>query len=277
MSFLQTIKSSVFNPEFYSKIKDQSFGSVLKYFFLLILVLTFINSLLLSYEIIITVPGEIRKFVNGTLNSFPADLEVSIDNGQVSTNTNEPFFVPLPSFGSGEQSKLNNILVIDTKTPYSATQLNQYKTLSWLTRDSLFYQSREFDQRSIDLSKVENFTIDRQFVLNIVNKINPWLNFVGPLLLLLIFLGLFLGSGFILIYFLFLAVFIYFLSSIFKWGLSYSASYKTAVYASTLGLIIDIILLNTAPYTGFSGFPFLFTLVSLCIATINLQNVIKKS
>lgn len=276
MGFLKTLKSSIYNPEFYSGIKNQSLASTLKYFFMLILILAALNTLILSYELAIKVPEEVRNFISQSVNSFPADLEVDIDEGQVTTNAAEPFFVPFPE-GNAEVrgENLNNILVIDTKTPFSATQFNQYKTLLWLTRDSLFYHNREFDQRSIDLSKVENFKINRSFVLGIVEKISPWLNWIGLVLILMVFVGLFLGLSFKLVYFLFLAVLIYFLSAIFKWGLNYSASYKTAIYASTLSLFVDLILFNTGIYTGFYGFPFLFTLTSLCITTINLQNIEK--
>lgn len=273
MGFFQTIKSSIFNPEFYAGIKNQSLARSLKYFFSIILILTAVNTLILSYELTIKVPGEVRNFISQSVNSFPPDLEVNIDEGQVTTNAAEPFFVPFPEGNSEVRGEnLNNILVIDTKTPYSATQFNQYKTLLWLTRDSLFYQNREFDQRSIDLSKVDNLKINRAFIENLVGKINPWLNWIGPFLILAVFVGLFLGFTFKLVYFLFLAILIYFISSIFKWGLNYSASYKTAIYASTLSLFVDLILFNTGIYTGFYGFPFLFTLTSLCIATINLQN-----
>lgn len=277
MGLFQTIRSSVYDPNFYSKIKNQGLGSSLKYFFLLILILAGINTLVLSYELGFKVPQEVRSFISQSVNSLPADLEVDIDEGQVTTNATEPFFIPFPQFdGDLNRENLNNILVIDTKTPFSASQFNQYKTLFWLTRDSLFYQNREFDQRSIDLSKVENFKINRTFVEGLVGKASPWFNFIGPFLILAVFVGIFLGFTFKLVYFLFLAVLIYFLSSIFKWGLNYSNSYKTAIYASTLSLFVDLILFNTGIYTGFYGFPFLFTLTSLCIATINLQNSDKK-
>lgn len=277
MGFLKTLQSSIYNPEFYAGIQKQSLTSGLKYFFFLILILAGINTLVLSYELGIKIPGEVRNFINQGVNSLPADLEVDIDEGQVTTNATEPFFVPFPQFdGDIDRGNLNNILVIDTKTPFSSSQFNQYKTLFWLTRDSLFYQNRDFDQRSIDLSRVENIKINRAFIESLVEKINPWLNFVGPLLILMVFVGLFSGLSFKLVYFLFLAVLIYFLSAIFKWGLNYSASYKSAIYASTLSLFVDLILFNTGIYTGFYGFPFLFTLTSLCIATINLQNSDKK-
>lgn len=272
MGFFRTIRSSIYNPEFYSKINASSLGSALKYFFLLILSLTVVNTLILSYELGVKVPQEIRIALAQSVNSFPRDLEVNIDEGQVTTNAQEPFFVPIPQFEEElARENLNNLLVIDTKTPFSSSQFNQYKTLFWLTRDSLFYANREFDQRSVDLSKVENIKINRAFVEDLSQKLSPWLNWVGPVLILAASIGIFIGFTFKLVYFLILGVLIFFLSSIFKWGLNYSASYKTAIYASTLSLIVDLILFNTGIYTGFYGFPFLFTLTSLCISTINFQ------
>lgn len=282
MSFLNTIKSSVYDPKFYSKIKHQKLASALKYFFLLILVLTLINVVALSYELGVRVPQEIKNFINQSVNYFPQDLEVNIDHGQVTTTAQEPFFVPFPKdipedIEETPEQDLNNILVIDTKTPYSATQFNQYKTLAWLTKDSLFYQNRDFEQRSIDLTDVKDFKFNRLALEGWVSKFSPVLNMAGPILILLTFIGLFIGFTFNLVYLLFLAVLIFFLSAIFKWGLNYSASFKTAIYASTTAFILDLILFNTGIYTGFFGFPFLFTLTALCITTINLQNFDQKS
>jgi hypothetical protein len=175
MDFLQKIKSSIYNPAFYSKIKHQSLGSALKYFFLFILILTVINVLFLSYELGIKLPQEIRNYINQTVSSFPQDLEVNIDQGQVTTTAQEPFFVPIPQdLNEARSEDLNNLLVIDTKTPYSATQFNQYKTFAWLTKDSLFYQNRDFDQRSLDLTEFDNFKINRSIVQEWVAKFSPW-------------------------------------------------------------------------------------------------------
>lgn len=277
MGFFQTIKSSIYSPEFYSKIKDKSLGSILKYFFLLILLLAILNTLILSYELTVKIPGEVKNFIVQTINAFPPDLVVEIDKGHVTTNAQEPFFIPFPSFeGDMGRQNLNNVLVIDTKTPFSSAQFNQYKTLFWLTKDSFFYENREFDTRSIDLSNVDNIKIDYNFVQDLTSKIYPWLNVIGPILIFAVLLGLFIGFSFKLIYFFILAVLIFFLSSIFKWGLNYYTSYKTVVYASTLGLFVDFILFNTGAYTGFYGFPLLFTLTSLCVATVNLQNYDKR-
>lgn len=273
MGFLKTILSSIYNPTFYQTIKNKSLGSALKYFFLLILLLVFINTLILSYALGIKIPEEIRNFISQTISSIPPDSEVTIDEGQVSTNVAQPFFIPFPrSDNESKADSYNNILIIDTKTPFSAAQFGQYKTLFWLTKDSLFYQNREFDTRSIDLSKAENITINRLFLENLIGKANPWLGIIGPVLLILVFVGMFLGFTFNLVYFLFLAVLVFFLSSIFKWGLNYKASYKTTIYASTPAFFVDLILFNTGLYTGFFGFPFLFSLIALCITTINLQN-----
>lgn len=276
MSFFKKAKSSVYDPGFYSKLKGQGLGSALKYFFILIALLTVVNTALLSYELVVRVPQAIRDFVTEAVKSYPTELEVNVNSGQVTTNAEEPFFVPFPE-AEGDYNGINNILVIDTKTPYTSSQFDQYKTLAWLTKDTLFFQNREYDQRSIALNEVEDFKVDKAFVENIATQVNPWLNLVGPFLVVIVFIGMLIGFTFNLIYLLFLAVFIYFLSAIFKWGLNYSTSYKTAIYASTLGFIVDLVLFNTGFYTGFFGFPFLFTLIALCVTTINLQNFQEKS
>lgn len=279
MNFFRKFKSSVYDPDFYQKIEKMGLGSVIGYFFLFVLFLTTINTLLLSYDLVIRVPEEIKRVVRETVNSYPATLEVNISHGKVSTNAQEPFFVPFPKSDADiNRESLNNALVLDTKTPYSAAQFEQYKTMFWLTQDSLFYRdNNRFEQRSIDLSEVKDFTVNKDFVNGWVEKINPWFRFIGLGLVVISFVGMFIGFSFSLVYFLFLAVLIFFLSSIFKWGLNYSASYKTAIFASTLSFIVDLILFNTGFYTGFFGFPFLFTLTSLCVTTVNLQNFEKKS
>lgn len=273
MRFFRTIKSSVYDPEFYKNLSKKGLGSSIGYFFLIAIFLTIINSLVLARDLLVTAPQELRKAITEAVNSYPSDLVVEINDGKVSTNAPEPFFVPFPD-GETESTgqNINNLLVIDTKTAYSAAQFEQYKTLIWVTQDTVFYQdNNEFSQRSIDLSKVGHFKVDRDSVNSWVETINPYLRFVGPMLLAIVGVGMFIGFSFNLVYFLFLAVLIFFLSSIFKWGLKYGDSYKTAIYSSTLAFFVDLVIFNTGFYTGFFGFPFLFTLISLCVTTINFQ------
>lgn len=279
MDFFKTLQSSVYNPQFYRSISKRGLGSSIGYFLLVALLLTIVNGLLLANDLLVTAPRELTKGITDTVNAYPANLVVEINNGKVSTNAEEPLFVPFPEVGTEiDGKKINNFVVVDTKTAYSAAQFEQYKTLVWLTEDTIFYQdSNEYSQRSIDLSEVNNLKLDRETINYWVEVINPYLKFVGPTLLAVVVLGMFIGFSFNLVYFLFLAILIFFLSSIFKWGLKYGDSYKTAIHSSTLAFFIDLVIFNSGFYTGFFGFPFLFTLISLCVTTINLQNTASKS
>ncbi len=273
MNFLQTIKSSVYNPQFYESLKKKSLGSTIKYFFLLILIVTLLNVLLLSYSLLVQIPQDLKVFINQAVTSYPSDLVVEINNGIVSTNAEEPFFVPFPATDQEASEGYNNLIVIDTKTPYSAAQFTQYKTVGWLTRDSFFYQSNNNnEQRSMALTEIGNFILNKDLVNEWVSKASPWLNAVGPLLMIFMFLVFFIGLTFKLLYFFILAALIFILSAVFKWELTYKTSYITAIYAATLGLFMDTAVIATSTYTGFTGFPFLFTLITLCVATVNLQN-----
>lgn len=279
MDFFKTLKSSVYDPQFYRNISKRGLSSSIGYFLLVALLLTIVNGLLLANDLLVTAPRELAKGITDAVNAYPANLVVEINNGKVSTNAEEPLFVPFPEGGTEIDGKnINNFVVVDTKTAYSSAQFEQYKTLVWVTEDTIFYQdSNEFSQRSIDLSEVNNFKLDRETINYWVEVINPYLKFVGPTLLAVVVLGMFIGFSFNLVYFLFLAILIFFLSSIFKWGLKYGDSYKTAIHSSTLAFFIDLAIFNSGFYTGFFGFPLLFTLISLCVATINLQNTVSKS
>lgn len=274
MSFFRNIKQAVYSPAFYKRIPDQTLGQALKYFFLLILILTVFNLIPLFYSLFITIPQEVKNFITQSSNYYPQELEVKIEKGTVSTNVTEPYLIPLPESEEATVDSLNNLLVIDTKTPYSATQFDQYKTVAWLTKDTLFVQGSESrpDIRAVQLSQIKDLKVNKDVINSLISNVLPWVNILGPILIILVFFGLFIGLTLTLIYLLILALLVLFLSKIFKWGLTYGESYKILLFASTLGLLINLLFNLTSPFTDFHGFPFMFTLITLAVITINLQN-----
>jgi len=119
------------------------------------------------------------------------------------------------------------------------------------------------------LSKIDNLTIDRNLVNSLVKKISPWTKFIGPLLGIIIFIGIYLSYDFRLFYLLFLALLLWLLSKAFKKNLSYGKSYIMGMYAISLGLIIETILGVFSGWTHFSGFPFMLTIITLVVVFIN--------
>lgn len=266
MRFFQTIKNSIYSPEFYSQISQKSFGKSVGYFLLLVLILTAIKSLTLIGPLIFELPNQLQTIIKETVNCYPEDLEIKISSGQVTTNVKEPYFID-----SCEMAQDTNqpLLVIDTNTPFSKTQLDQYKTVAWLTKDSIVHKKSDLETRSYSLTEIKDFKLNKAFVDSLSSMISPWLKFAGPAVMFLAFIGIYLSYDFKLIYLLALTTVIWLLAKIFKKTLPYGQSYKLGLYAMTLGLIVELLVSLTSNLTGFSGFPFMFTIITLGVVFIN--------
>lgn len=275
MNFLLTIRNSIYSPSFYATIPQKSFGSALGYFLLLSLFLTIIQSISPVWGFLTVGQKEVETFVNQIEEAYPSELEVKIQNGKVSTNVQEPYFISLPQDKNRTtEDTTANLVVIDTKTPFSITQFNQYKAIAWVTKDSVFLKSDNNGQiRTIDLSKVSDMSIDKAFVVSLFEKFSPWLKLITPLAILGILLGVYLLHTGRLVYLLFLAIVIWVLAKLLKRPLTYSGSYKVGLYAITLGFLIELL----SDFVHFSGFPFMFTLITLIVVSVNFLPTRSKS
>lgn len=267
MNFFSLIKKSIYEPEFYAQISKSSTGKAIGYFSLLILLITLLQTVVPGWLLTTTAEKGVRQFVNNALNEYPADLRVRITNGVVSTNVTEPYIIPLDNSAPEDNPEIKNLIVIDTTTPFSASQFNNYQTIAWLTKDSIFVRDNNGQFRTIDLSKVSHFVLDKAVLVKLVQKIDPWFKFIAPVGIFFIILGIYIGCLFRLVYAFFLALCIFFLTKLMKKSQTYGNSYRIALYAMTLGLFVETIL----GWTNISGFPFMFTLIALVIVFINLK------
>jgi len=264
MGFLKTIRNSIYSPDFYASIPQKKLGSAIGYFFLLILFVTAIQSIFPVWSFLTVGQTEIKKFVNEVKNIYPSALVIKIQKGKVSTNAQEPYFIHLPGNKNKSAADNFNLVVIDTKTPFSVNQFNQYRTFAWITEDSVFTKS-DNQIKANDLSKTSNVTIDKVLVSSLINRFSPWVNLITPLAIIGILLGIYLLHVFRLVYLFFLAALIWILTKLLKKPLSYGNSYKTGLYAMTLGLFAEALL----GFFKLTGFSFMFTLISLAVVLIN--------
>lgn len=272
MNFFQTIKNCIYSPEFYKSIPKKSFWQSIKYFLLLILLLTVIGLIFSFQDLFIEKPISIQNLVKNTLNCYPKDLEIKISNGEVSTNVKEPYFIEscASSFWVSA-TKGRKTTVIDTKNSFSQSKLADYNADSWLTKDAFiatdgtitkFYSLKEYF--------IDNFTLNKATLNSFYDKFSPYLIFIGPILLIFSFLYIFIFHLFILFQLLLTASLIWLLGKIFKHDLNFSSSYKIGLFATTLGLIVDLAVNATSKWTNFSGFSFMFTAITLGVVIINV-------
>jgi hypothetical protein len=265
MNFFRKIRNSIYSPAFYSNIPQKSLGSAIGYFLLLSLFLTIIQSISPIWKFSTTGQTEIKKFVDQAKNFYPSGLEVKVQKGKVSTNVQEPYYISLPKDKNRTAEDNQNLVVIDTKTPFSVEQYNQYETFAWITENSVITKSENKIQIN-DLSKTSNITINKTFVMSLINKFSPWLKLITPLVIIGILIGIYITYAGRLIYLFFLALIVWLLAKLFKKPLTYGGSYKIGLHAVTLGFIADLLF----GWIHFPGFVFMFTLISLAVVLANM-------
>ncbi len=265
-SFFTTIPKAIYSTDFYKEIPLKPMKKILGYFFLLILLIVVIQTAVLAVPILTQTENQLKTWLNTTINYYPTDLVVTIQKGRVSTNATEPYFIPFPpQNASASTDQFNNLVVIDTKTPFTITQFNEYKTVAWMAQDSIFYYDRQQGVKTMDLSKIDYFKVDKSFIQILTDKIGPWLKFAGPGLVVLILIGLFLANTLRLIQLLIIAFLVWLLLKVMKKGVKYWDAYKISLYAITLGLVVEL----TLSLFHLGAFPFMFTLLTLVVVIVN--------
>lgn len=264
MNFLKTIRNSIYSPQFYSTVLTKSFKSSLGYFLLLILFLTIIRIIFLIKPLLLDTPVQLMGFLQEMVYCYPKDLEVKITNGAVSINAEEPYLISSCEGGV-------YLAVIDTKTPFSPKKFDEYgKVAVWVTQNEIVYKKSNVETRTYSLAQVKDFKLNQQVLNSFYQKFSPYLKFVGPILLILSFLGIYLSYNLRLIQLFVVAALILVFGKIFKQNLGFWQSYKLGLYAITLGLIVDLVVNLTGRWTGIYGFPFMVTILTLAVVLLNL-------
>ncbi len=270
MEFLRTIRKSIYDRAFYAEAKTVPFGSALKQYSLFVLCIAFITSLTI-YASFLAWSSEIRESGNlraDILSLYPDELTLTFQSGQVSSNVDEPYSIPMPKqFGT---TKTKNILVINTRGPITASDFDRYSTSAILGNDALWIYDAE--KNKIEIQKLDRFSKE-SIVVN-KEKVTVWTDCalsVGQkvVMVLLVFLPLllfvFLWMGYLL-YLLFGAVIIWIVGKMRKVDLTYSQSYKLGLSLITLPIIYST--LAVGPLSIFRV-PFGFTLILAIVAYIN--------
>lgn len=282
-SIIETFKHSCYNPEFYRNIAqvawEDAFKTYFKFTFALSILFVIVSGLLLVPQGVRFVrdnaPSLIKKY-------FPAELVVTINKGEVSTNVTEPYKVAMnPDATSAfKDTALKNVVVIDTGHKFNQETFENYETLALLTKDSLATQSTK-GQIAIQDLRVFSFVsglftasasidVSQESLLAWVEKVRASLVYVVPLGLVATFLVTFLGFMMYLLPLFLFALVPFLLAWVKKIPLSYSDAYKMSLYAILPGLVIKDVL-NASGYFTVPGS--LNLLVFLLIIAINMRNI----
>ncbi len=271
MNLLQKIKSSVYDPNFYTELIEKEKDSPFKYFLSFILIVSLFSTVITTTYFLPKYSAAINMIKDRIVVGYPDELEVKIIKGQAFSNVTEPYFIKLSSKDSlaskdSQYGYLENFLVISTKKDFNLSEFRNYKTFALLTKDSLVFTEK--DKVSISsLSTIPDITINKSRVVNLVNKISPYLSKLKFVFPVLIYFGTVIGYMFILVGLLVLSLVVWLIAKLRKINIGYKRSYRLSMYASTLPIILELVM------DAFSlrSVPFLFGLVFVLVITANIK------
>lgn len=250
MNFLRLITQSIYSPEFYRKVMHERFSFSLRYFISLLLVLAVVLSIPLTVQLLPVARDAIGLTTSSILQAMPDDLVITLKEGKVTINKEEPFFIKMPQelrtswedalrkynvLPEGESLPLENLLVIDTQNDFSDERFRSHNTHFMLTRDSFVAGAEEL--KIYPLNEIPDQSLDKAKVAEIASKTTSLGRWLAPMVVF---------GSFIVALFIMALSFVYLLLGAFvvwavAWArnvrITYKTAYQVGLHAVTLSLI----------------------------------------
>ncbi|MFA4815519.1 MAG: DUF1189 family protein [Candidatus Gracilibacteria bacterium] len=275
--FFKSIPSSIYSPSFYAGVASRSFWRGFWYFAGFTALLLLVWTACIVVIPYFTNATKINETIEKVLHFYPEELVITVQDGKVSTNMEEPYFISLNDVLPIEGWDDRYQIVIDTTTPFSMEQLLGYKAIAWLTVDAIYIQGGENSQPEIiPLAEAPDTVINKQVadtsMDTIWQKTKSFIPAVGVVTLIFAFLGiLFFRMLYLLIFSLALRI----IFSIMKLPYDYGTAYKMGFYAMTLSLLVTLAMAIQPWLPELHPFFLMPTLISLIVVTVNLDRAKK--
>jgi hypothetical protein len=266
-TFWYSLKRTLTDFNYYKDILDAPFNFSLKYLALLLFIIAFIQGLFFAGAILTLVPKvpAFARTVQTSAQSFyPADLVVTVKNGNISINKDQPYYIAWPPMlktqDNPESKGKSHFITIDTKAKIEDFQ--KYNTAVLVTKNAIVSDSSQGVRVNFLDNMKGNLTINRKVYDQTLQKIVPFLNYASVLLIIGAFLVLVFVPFFILffvliyqlIYLLFGAGVVWLISKVMNVNLSYTKVYQLCMHAITIPIV-----LTTVGEVLLVHIPFLFT------------------
>ena len=285
MNIFVKIKNSIYNPEYYSEVAKKPFSYSFKYLLIFALLFAMVFAIVVIIRFI-PIVNLLSQKAPELANYFPQELTITIKDGKVSTNVQEPYFIKVPAEMKGNTSlksanitinggaiqtdttKLDNLVVIDTKDKFDLDTFNSYKTFMLITADSVVYMNKNNQISISSLSGIKDFTLNRGKITGFVGMAKPFLVILYPI----VFVGAYIAGYMIVVvkmaYLLFGALLIWAVAKIKGIELGYKKSYIVGMQLVTGAIIITSILSAISPKLTF---PYFFSVLLIALAFANLK------
>jgi hypothetical protein len=243
--FFQEIVKAISNFKFYKEVKDFQLPKGIKYFLLLVLLVTIVLTIRYNYDF--------GKGLDIAIDWAKQNLPpIEIEDGVVKVDVDQPYKIIEEDF----------VLIIDTTD--EIISLDGYKRGILLMRDKVIYKESEIKTETYDLSNIQSLRINENF-MTAVRKNAPWI--VLPIMFIALYIGFCISRFFQLLVFSIISVAI---SSIVDAKLTYRQLFLIGIYAITPSTILGAALAAFGIQLP-SFLDFIFRIIYLIMGVINCK------
>lgn len=268
-NYFRSVWSYVSKPEAYIAVPARPLRTCISYLYRLCLCTSAVIAIPIIITLAVLIPSAhegISTFRDDALSMYPESLVLTVKDGELSSNVEEPYVIEFPSRWKSiftnddpeEENAYDHLATIATKM--SVEDYHLTKSLILITKRSLVMADKDGGLRVMPLSQFgPDITITHQMYAGILRSISPFLKYIVPLLSASLVLWAFLLPIFMagaaimqaLIYLLLLTLILWITSAVMKKGYSYVELYKMGIYGYTVlalsSLVLDMITLHI-PY-----------------------------
>lgn len=247
MKILNTIKSSIYNPVFYSSIKDSTTKSAFIYYTKLnllvaIFIVFFISIIAIPSFLSVTKLSNIESF----LSTFPKDFEIVIKDGSAFSNINESYDVPVPvnlfDKKSNFENKFDNILTVDTNSEFSLDKFKNSQSMFYLSKDYLAFEDERGKINIESIKGLPDFVINQSIILTKLDKVLIYINILA--ISIFVILGYFMIFVFLfvsnLIFISIMSLIIMLILKLKKLPALYGDIFKNGLYVITTIILLEM-------------------------------------
>jgi hypothetical protein len=252
--FFHSIKSSIYDREYYKSIDGQKTSNSFKYFLKINLLLTLITSLTLSFFIVPLLlvaikPASIEKVVQ----VYPKDLEIIIKDGRASSNKTTSYSIPFDNESLNEKKVINNMptdrpapknfITIDTVSDFTIEKFKSSDSLAYLSKEYLVYQEGNGQIKLQSLKSINNLTINQKNIVEWLGQILPYVKALIPFIFVAFFVMHFSASVVANLIFIFISsLIILIVEKIRKNDVPFKTIYKRGLHLVTAVMILNLVL-----------------------------------
>lgn len=264
MSIWREIKNSVTSKDYYRELVGKPFSHSLKYYCAITLLFGIIVTILGSAVLVPAVNNLLWGARGVVLSTYPSELKLTIESGEVKTNVAEPYFIKLPAFLQQALGRTKSLLVIDTRATTTPGLLERYESFAVLTKKSLVYQDQGLGTfKAQNIPTDTSVTITKQNLGHLFDRLEPYFKFVTPVIVLGIFMLVVLLMIAAMLYLLLVALLVWLLARANHWDLTYLKAYQLSLHFATLAFVVYWAVVLLFPTLSVW---ILFTIVLLVVA-----------